>query len=346
MDKYSVFEEQYSALAKSLGMRCDGVNRVICGQRDGYNMILCESRGPYGIRNLFTFHVHVAAARPTGEMLTAAEMQELENRLKKLDELRFVGYCWQDGHDIIVPDMGGGGILSSEIELYQRLAGKLDCLCSFLKDKGCKPCCSRCGQETEAAPFRLGKSYQHLFRLGERYQHLCPACEADTRNRLASRKQKRRRKENVVFGLVGALLGALPGMAAIVWDLQSEIYLEILLIGAAMAVCILKGYELLGGRLTKKAVVIGSMVMLPAIYVAYRFAWALRIYRKGRFTLTLEQCFSRIPLLISNHVIDRKEYIMELAALYLLLLLGAVLGIVFLFKWKSRAHREWFARLG
>lgn len=337
MDKSSVFEEQYSALAKSLGMRCDGVNRVICGQRDGFNMILCESRGPYGIRNPFMFHVHVAAARPTGEMLTAAEMQELENRLKKLDELRFVGYCRQDGHDIIVPDMGGGGILSSEIELYQRLAGKLDCLCSFLKDKGCKPCCSRCGYEARVSAFRLGESYQHL----------CLACEADTRNRLASRKQKRRRKENVIFGLVGTLLGALPGMAAIVWDLQSEIYLEILLIGAAMAVCILKGYELLGGRLTKKAVVIGNMVMLPAIYVAYRFAWALRIYRKGRFRLTLEQCFSRIPLLISNHVIDLKEYIMELAALYLLLLLGAVLGIVFLFMWnKRREHWEWFARLG
>lgn len=335
MDKSSVFEEQYSALAKSLGLRCDGVNRVICGQRDGFNMILCESRGPYGSRNTFTFHVHVAAARPTGEMLTAAEMQELENNLKKLDVWSFTLSCYQEGHDIIVPDMGGGGLWSSEIELYQSLAGKLDCLCSFLKDKGCVPCCSRCGYEARVSPFKLGESYQHL----------CLACEADVMSRLASPKQQR--KENVVLGIVGALLGTLPGVAAIVFALQSEVMLPMVMFGAAMVICILLGYDRLGGRLTKKSAVIGGIVMLPMIYVADRVDWAIQLYKNGtaaRFKLNFWQCFMEVPSMIARNVIRLESYIDQLVTVYLLVLLGAVPTFIYLFRGKNGRGR--FARLG
>ncbi len=326
-------EKVNSIFAESIGMRYDGANNVLCGKRDGFDVILYESKGRYGMRRPYNFSALVSAARPTGEMFTAAEMQELENNLKKVDEWGFVAYCQQVGHDIIVPNLvatGVGGLPRTEDS-----AKKLDCLCSFLKNKGCRPCCSCCGQETEVSSFRVG----------ERYQHLCPACEADTRSKLASQKQ--RRKENVVFGVAGALLGTLPGVAAIVWALQSEVMLPMVMIGAAMVLCILEGYDLLGGRLTRKAAVIGSVAMLPMIYVADRFEWAIQLYKNGaaaRFKLNLWQCFMEVPSMISRNVIHVESYIERLVMVYLLLLLGAVPTFIYLF-WGNQS-REQFARLG
>lgn len=321
------------SFAEALGMRYDRVNRVICGRKDGFDVILYEAEAWRGINNPFSFSAHVSAARPTatGEMFTASEMQELENGLKKLNDLPFVGYCQQDGCNLVVPDIVSAGWMGAENE-----AKKLDFLCAFLKDKGCRSCCSRCGQEaSEISPFRLGGSYQHL----------CLACEADIRSRFAVQKQQR--KENVLLGMVGVLPGALLGLAAIVLALQAEFFLELVLLGAVMAVCILKGYELLGGRLTKKAAVIGSVVTLPVVYVADRLEWAVQIYDDRRFRLSFDQCFERIPLLISNNVISLGEYITRLTGLYLLLFLGAVLGAVWLFKReKGRGQRKGFARLG
>lgn len=338
-DKFSALEDKYSALAESIGMRYDRVNRVMCGQRDGFDLILYAPKRGYGISRLFNSllwsapDVHTAAARPAGGMLTTYEKQELANNVK------YSGFFQQDGYDIIIPELAGAFWLL-DVEGYQKdLAGKLDVLCSFLRDKGYKPCCSRCGQDARVSSFRLGSNYQHL----------CMACEADTRSRLASQKQKRRRKENVVFGVVGVLLGALPGMAAYAWALQSGLF-QMILAGAAMALCILKGYELLGGRLTKKAVAIGSVVMLPIIYLVHRLMWAAWLYSKRdvlMFRLNFWQCFMKIPMMISRGVIDWRAYIGVLVKFCLALLMGAVPTIVYLFKRNKRKEQwEWFAMLG
>lgn len=332
-DQYAALEDRYSALAESLGMRYDSGNRVICGQRDGFGMILYAQESGRGIsRYLSSFtlsHVNVAAARPTGQMLTAAEKQELANNVK------YLGFVQQDGYDIIIPQVAAGNLLSETEEYQQEQARKLDYLCSFLRDKGYRPCCSRCGHEAQVSPFRLGDSYQHL----------CMACEADVRSRLASPKQQR--KENLVLGMVGALLGALPGVAAIVFALQSEVMLPLVMFGAAMVICILLGYDRLGGRLTKKAAVIGGIVMLPMIYVADRLDWAIRLYKNGtaaRFKLNFWQCFMEVPGMISRNVIHWESYSERLVAVYLFLLLGAVPTFIYLFR--GNKGRGQLTRLG
>lgn len=323
-DKYAALEDRYSALAESLGMRYDRVNRVMCGQRDGFDIIVYAQESGRGISRrisgFFLSHVHVAAARPDGGMLTAAEKQELANNVK------YSGFLQQNGYDIIIPDMAGGNLLLDAEGYQKELAEKLDCLCSFLRDKGYRPCCSRCGQNARVS----------FFRLGESYQHLCMACEADVRSRLASPKQQR--KENVVFGAVGALLGTLPGVAAIVFTLQSEVMLPMVMFGAAMVICILLGYDLLGGRLTKKSAVIGGIVMLPMIYVADRLDWAIRLYKNGtaaRFKLNFWQCFMEVPGMISRDVIRWESYSERLVEVYLFLLLGAVPTFIYLFRGKN-----------
>ena len=81
--------------------------------------------------------------------------------------------------------------------------------------------------------------------------------------------------------------------------------------GVIMAVCALKGYELLGGKLTKKGVIISGVIMIVMTYVGDRVDWAIMIARE-------------LPLLLSEEVIDMTSYVLELVLLYALLLVGAI----------------------
>ena len=72
------------------------------------------------------------------------------------------------------------------------------------------------------------------------------------------------KEENALTGTLGALLGALLGGMCLVM-LRGQ-GLIAALSGLLTAVCALKGYEFLGGRLTKRGIYlcIGLMVVVPA----------------------------------------------------------------------------------
>lgn len=200
-------EEKYSVVAKSLGMRYDGINKVMCGQRDGFDIIVyfTEVRLRFVIvsvpTHLFDLSIHTAAARQAGGMLTAAERQELADKVKNL------GFIKQEGYDIIVPNVGSTAGLLLDVEGFQKeLAGKLDSLCSLLRDKGFRPCCSRCGQEREVSSIRCDAKYLHL----------CPSCVADIGDGLAVQAKPRWKNiMNIILGMAGMLLGVLLGIVAI-----------------------------------------------------------------------------------------------------------------------------------
>ena len=81
--------------------------------------------------------------------------------------------------------------------------------------------------------------------------------------------------ENVVGGTVGALIGALLGGASIVLLFQMNIMAA--LGGLLLAFCALKGYELLGGKLSTKGIIISVILMLITPAVAYFLAEAISL---------------------------------------------------------------------
>lgn len=83
------------------------------------------------------------------------------------------------------------------------------------------------------------------------------------------------KKENIAAGILGALLGGLVGGAAIV--LIGQLGLISAISGVILAFCTLKGYELLGGKLSKQGVLVCIVVMLITPYFADRISWALVI---------------------------------------------------------------------
>ena len=83
---------------------------------------------------------------------------------------------------------------------------------------------------------------------------------------------EQKKRENVPAGIVGAFLGSLIGVACAV--LIGQLGYVASVSGLVMAVCALKGYELLGGSLTKKGALISSLLILVMTYLAHRLIWA------------------------------------------------------------------------
>ena len=83
------------------------------------------------------------------------------------------------------------------------------------------------------------------------------------------------KQENVLLGLVGALIGGILGGASIV--LLDQAGLVAAVSGVILAICTLKGYELLGKKLSTTGIIICIIVMLVTPYVASRVTWALAI---------------------------------------------------------------------
>ncbi|MCM1569218.1 MAG: hypothetical protein NC081_07200 [Roseburia sp.] len=318
----SKVQDNYAALASAVGMRYDSVNNVIYGQKDGFDLTIyaSDSSMPY----LLT--IHTAAKNPTQTALSKEESKELAKSVKSL------GVCSQDGNNITVNVMNQ----TNQEKLKNNLTEGLSSFLSFLRSKSYAPCCSICGKDAEVASYVSGGSYLHL----------CPDCEADMRGKLAVLNQeKKQKKENVVGGIVGALIGSLLGVLCIV--LLSQLGYVAALSGVAMAVGVLKGYELLGGKLSKKGIVISIVIMLVMTYAGDRLDWAISLLGEGggaEAGFNLFECYRMVPAMFKLEIIDITAYIANLVLLYVFVLLGAVPTIRSRVKEKKEENR--FVRLG
>lgn len=166
--------------------------------------------------------------------------------------------------------------------------------------------CTKCGQEIlDTATF-------------------CEHCGAEVKPAEAVAGEVKK-PENMVSGIVGALIGAAIGGASIVLLSQMDVIASIS--GIILAVCTMKGYELLGGRLTKKGIVISVLLMLAMPYLADRIDWAIRIMNQAQsegLAWTFGESFQVIPQMIEAGIIEEETYVANLVQLYLFTGFGVV----------------------
>ena len=168
--------------------------------------------------------------------------------------------------------------------------------------------CSRCGQEIPD------------------HARICDHCGGEIIT--ATPAVATQKPENVVTGTVGAFLGALIGAAMII--LLSRIGMVAAVSGIVLAVCTLKGYELLGGRLTKKGVVISVLLMLAVPYVADRIEWAFIVLEQAQsegLDWTFGECFQVIPQMIEEGYIEKDVYFTNLLKLYAFTAIGVLASL-------------------
>ena len=121
------------------------------------------------------------------------------------------------------------------------------------------------------------------------------------------------KKENVVMGAVGAAAGALIGALAIFLFLKIEMVSAIS--GLILGFCTLKGYELLGGKLSKLGIVISLAIMLITPYLAYNTYLATEIM--DMFGLGFGDAYEAVDMLK-----DVDGYTEDLVQIYIFTIIG------------------------
>ena len=124
------------------------------------------------------------------------------------------------------------------------------------------------------------------------------------------------KKDNIITGIVGAFIGTAIGVALIV--ILGQLGYIASIAGVVMAVCALKGYELLGGTLSKRGIVCSSVLILVMTYVGCRLDWAYSLAQYHEVDI-----FSAF-LAVNGEYIEMGAFYKDLFMVYLFSLLGAV----------------------
>lgn len=128
------------------------------------------------------------------------------------------------------------------------------------------------------------------------------------------------KQENVVAGTVGGFLGSLVGAAAIV--LIGQLGYISVLSGVIMAICCIKGYQLLAGGFSKKGIFITALLMIVVTYVSKRLDWAISIAQQ--LEIDVFTAYQVIPELLRADAIDLTSYISDFVMVYLFTIVGAL----------------------
>lgn len=85
---------------------------------------------------------------------------------------------------------------------------------------------------------------------------------------------------------------------------------------------------MLGGKASKKGIVISVIIMLVMTWVGDRLDWAIIIYKElsqyADVNITIFDCYRMIPDMLSEGYMDMSNYITNLVMIYAFLLLGMI----------------------
>ena len=302
MNKKKVIEK-YQEIAAATGLRYDEANDLFHGVRDGFDFIAYHTDDSHP----FALVLHTAAKSADGSVLDKKVVKAFEKSSKS------IGYLGQKNMDIRVT------VQATAKNVKEAVNECITATTAFLRANSYSPCCDLCGQSVETGALKMG---------GE-YYHMCPECEMKIRSDVALKAQQTaQKKENIVGGIVGALLGSLLGAVSIL--VLSQLGYVAALSGMIMAVCVLKGYEMLGGKLTKKSVAISVVIMILMTYFADRMDWAIILFREAGAAeagYNIFDCYRLVSYAVAEEIIDFGSYVANLFLLYLFVILGAVPAI-------------------
>ena len=173
--------------------------------------------------------------------------------------------------------------------------------------------CKKCGQD-------IPENVSICQYCGALVEGAVPACEPQ-------------KPENIPLGILGALIGALLGGLSIVLLGQAGYVASIS--GIILAFCTLKGYELLGGKLSKLGIGLSVVLIVVMPFCAYLVGTGISIMNELKeiaFDLTL---FESIQLMFEMLEVDpslKDTLVSDLLMLYLFTGLGVAGYLIDKFK--------------
>ena len=150
---------------------------------------------------------------------------------------------------------------------------------------------------------------------------VCTACGTAI-NAAAANPAELPAKENVLLGIVGALIGALLGGASIL--LFSKLGYVASLSGVLIAACTLGGYKLLAKGMGKAGLAICIILMLVTPFLANAVDLVFSLYEETQmYGMTLMDTAEFLVDLIISEQEMMIAYLKDLGMLYLFVVLGA-----------------------
>ena len=230
--------EYLYSIATDLGLQFDGEARVMYGEREGFLLVIEGAQ----TKNVFTISLSVKQGSE-GDLIENSEIlwNGLKEQSKAINAISFNGYLTS----IVVK---GGMTKGKAVEtLWTAIQDIVD----FLLNHQFVQVNAQTGEEGPIGLYQIGDA---IFLIDDETFRAYQAEVQDTVEAYEARE------ENFLLGIVGAVIGVIIGGAVAL--LVARLGYVSVLAGAALGYCTIKGYEILGKKLTKKAILMVLTVFL------------------------------------------------------------------------------------
>lgn len=285
--------------ATAEGLKTDGLSGVIYGNYRGYNITVTPIQGGK------TFQLSFSVKRGA-DMPSTAEMQQLIKLNKSLFTVAVT-----DKYRVDFNIKSAGSIAST---VNKKLIPALSVAAAYMSAGDWQTCCQCCGETGAFSNYYIYNSPAVL----------CDSCFESVKNQhTLNRRENEQKNENVIGGIVGALLGSLLGALAII--IISRLGYVAAISGVIMGVCTLKGYEMLGGKFSKKGVLISCIIMVIMVFLSYQIDSAISLASLEEYSdIGFFGSFRLLNYAMFTGGINWGSYIPSLLLLYVFTALGAV----------------------
>lgn len=237
------------ALADELGLQFDETSSVIFGQKDGYTFYIEQT-------NQKNQYCICCSVKNDEALPSLEEFKELTKSSKALKTYQVNLY---KATFYIKPGMTKG-------KTCEHIRQGLQDIIAFLKERNLTNVCEQTGKAGQVDLYQVGGNL--LLLSPEAFQEL--SSNLSIENQVYDHQ-----KESILAGTVGAFLGSLIG--GIVTLVIAQLGYVAVAAGIVMGVCTIKGYELLGKRLSKVGIAISVFFMLVMMLVAHQFDYAIQL---------------------------------------------------------------------
>lgn len=237
------------ALADELGLQFDETSSVIFGQKGGYTFYIEQTNQ----KNQYC----ICCSVKNGEALPSLE--EFKELTKSSKALKTYQVNLYKATFYIKTGMTKG-------KTREHIRQGLQDIIVFLKEKNLTNVCEQTGKAGQVDLYQVGGNL--LLLSPEAFQEL--SSNLSIENQVYDHQ-----KESILAGTVGAFLGSLIG--GIVTLVIAQLGYVAVVAGIVMGVCTIKGYELLGKKLSKVGIAISVVFMFVMMLVAHQFDYAIQL---------------------------------------------------------------------
>ena len=288
----------FRKFADQANLSLDEKSGIIYGKKQGYDVYISQ------VNQLKAFHITFFIK--SSEMLPkSSEMNEIVE-----DNKKYLKHCEVTGYMVKFQTKLGAGFGYNNA--INKAMNALDIIITSLRHKDFENTCQACGTTHDLESYILDSAAP---------AQMCHTCYNNYCQSNEVKKQaEKQKRENIIGGVTGAFIGTLLGSVCII--LLGQIGYVASISGLVMSVCALKGYELLGGKLTKKGIVASSVLIIAMVYLSHRVDYAITI--ANYFNVDVITSFHSIPDLLAEAIIDSTSYYTNLGMVYVFTLIGAV----------------------